>query len=189
MHFKMKYIKFYTTLIAITVCVTYSVAQQSKKPAKTVQLSKDQISSLKKEAAEYYKSENYKSALELYKQLQASVPDDAEFNYRLGVCYLNTNINKKAAAGFLVKAAASKDAPKDVNLHLGRALLILEELDDAADTYEKYKIDNHGKVNPKVNLENQVEWCYHARDLKKTPVEVTFTNLGKLVNSVHLYTQ
>ena len=76
----MKYIKFYTTLIAITVCVTYSVAQQSKKPAKTVQLSKDQISSLKKEAAEYYKSENYKSALELYKQLQASVPDDAEFN-------------------------------------------------------------------------------------------------------------
>src|SRR5690606_19595833 len=75
--------------------------------------------------------------------------------------------------------------PKDVNLHLGRALLILEELDDAADTYEKYKIDNHGKVNPKVNLENQVEWCYHARDLKKTPIEVTFTNLGKLVNSIN----
>lgn len=185
MLFKMNYKKIYAAFIVVSFCVTCSFAQQTKKPTKKVQLSKEQISSIKKEAAEYYKSENYKSALELYKQLQESVPDDGEFNYRLGVCYLNTNVNKKAAAEYLVKAAASKDAPKDVNLHLGRALLILEELDDAADTYEKYKIDNHGKVNPKVNLENQVEWCYHARDLKKTPIEVTFTNLGKLVNSIN----
>lgn len=170
-------------VIAVT-CFHYSVpAQQTKKPAKPVVLSKEQVSSMKKEAADYYKAENYKTALNIYKTLQANAPDDAEFNYRLGVCYLNTNINKKAAAGYLVKAASSKDAPKDVNLYLGRALLILEELDDAADTYEKYKIDNHGKINSKVNLENQVEWCYHARDLKKTPIEVIFTNLGKMVNS------
>jgi hypothetical protein len=183
MHFKMVYNKLFATTIIITLLGINSFAQQSKKPAKPVTLSKEQISSMKKDAAEYYKSENYKSALGIYKSLQASEPENTEFNYRLGVCYLNTFVSRKSAAGFLVKAASAKDAPKDVNLYLGRALLILEEIDDAADTYEKYKIDNHGKVNPKVNFENQVEWCYHARDLKKAPIQVSFSNLGKLVNS------
>jgi tetratricopeptide (TPR) repeat protein len=155
----------------------------AKKPAKPVVLTKEQIAAMKKDAADYFKTENYKSAIELYRQLQVSDPVNTEFNYRLGMCYLNTNINKGMAANFLINAANKKDAPKDVNFFLGRALLHLGELDDAIDSYEKYKIANGGKTNPKFNYENNVEWCYHARDLKKAPVNVAFNNLGKSVNS------
>lgn len=101
-------------------------AQQSKKPVKKVVLGKDQVSEMKKAGAEYFKSDNYKSALPIYKQLQENDPNNTEFNYRLGLCYLNTNVNKKLAAGFLIKAAAGKDVPKDVYYYTGRALLILE---------------------------------------------------------------
>ena len=160
-----------------------AVAQQSKKLEKKVALGKDQVSELKKAGAEYFKSDNYKSALPIYKQLQQNDPNNTEFNYRLGICYLYTNVNKKSAAGFLIKAAEGKDVPKDVYYYTGRALLILEETDDAADAFEKFKIAHGGKVNAKLNLENNVEWCYHFRDMKKTPVAVNFTNLGKLVNS------
>jgi tetratricopeptide (TPR) repeat protein len=170
-------------LTLLLFVMSQSFAQQGKKPAKPVVLTKDQVSEFKKTASEYFKSENYKAALEIYRQLQANDPNNADYNYKLGVCYLNTEINRKMAAGYLVKAASSKEVPKDVNYHLGRALLILEELDDAIDTYEKFKIANGGKVNPKLNLDNCVEWCYHARDLKKSPVDVKFYNLGKLVNS------
>ena len=160
-----------------------AVAQQSKKLEKKVALGKDQVSELKKAGAEYFKSDNYKSALPIYKQLQQNDPNNTEFNYRLGIRYLYTNVNKKSAAGFLIKAAEGKDVPKDVYYYTGRALLILEETDDAADAFEKFKIAHGGKVTAKLNLENNVEWCYHFRDMKKTPVAVNFTNLGKLVNS------
>lgn len=160
-----------------------AIAQQSKKPVKKIVLGKDQVSEMKKAGSEYFKSENYKTALPIYQQLQENDPNNAEFNYRLGLCYLNTNVNKKLAAGFLIKAAEGKDVPKDVYYYTGRALLILEEIDDAVDAYEKFKIAHGGKVSPKLNLENNVEWCYHFRDMKKTPIDVNFTNLGKLVNS------
>ena len=123
-----------------------AIAQQSKKPVKKIVLGKDQVSEMKKAGSEYFKSENYKTALPIYQQLQENDPNNAEFNYRLGLCYLNTNVNKKLAAGFLIKAAEGKDVPKDVYYYTGRALLILEEIDDAVDAYEKFKIAHGGKV-------------------------------------------
>ncbi len=177
----MKQIFFFCFLI-----VQFSFAQNAThngKPAKPIVLTKDQISEIKSAAGSYYKEQNYKMALTLYRQLQAAEPENMEYNYRLGICYLNTNLNKGMAANFLVKASGLKDVPKDVNYHLGRALLYLGEVDDAVDTYEKYKEANSGKVNPKFNLDNQIEWCYHLRDLKKTPVDVKFVNAGKNVNS------
>ena len=158
-------------------------AQSSKKPPKPIVLTKDQVSDMKSAASTYFKEQNYNASINLYRQLQAVEPENMEYNYRLGVCYLNTNINKGMAANFLVRASVMKDVPKDVNFHLGRALLHLGEVDDAIDTYEKYKEANNGKVNPKFNLDNHIEWCYHLRDLKKNPIDVNFYNAGKNVNS------
>ncbi len=154
-----------------------------KKAPKPVQLTKEVAGQMKDAAADYYKNENYKRALELYKQLQAFDPDNMDFNYKLGMCYLNTDVDKGAAANYLVKASTKKDAPKDLNFYLGNALRYLNELDDAIDTYEKYKEVNNGKLNPKFNVDNNIEWCYHAKELIKTPVAVKFVNAGKQVNA------
>ena len=85
-------------------------ATRSKKPAKPVVLTKDQVSEIKSAAGSYYKEQNYKMALNLYRQLQATEPENMEYNYRLGICYLNTCVNKGMAANFsagrAVRAAA-----------------------------------------------------------------------------------
>ena len=164
---------FFITIISTTIA-------QKKLPA----LSKDQISAMKKDAADFFKSENYKEALIRYKQLQAAEPNDVDFNYKLGVSYLNTKVDKKKAAEYLKNVVGKKDAPKDVLYYEGLALFYNIEFNEAIEAYDKYKEENKGKVNPKLMWEQHVEWCHHALALMKTPVDVRFDNLGKNVNSV-----
>lgn len=174
-------------LFILSLLINFSLAQiPAKKPAKPVQLTKEVAGQMKDAANEYYKAGNYKHALGLYRQLQAFDPDNMDFNYKLGMCYLNSNVDKGAAANYLVKASTKKDAPKELNFYLGNALMYLNELDDAVDTYEKYKEVNNGKLNPKFNIDNHIEWCYHAKELMKAPVAVKFYNAGKNVNSINV---
>ena len=89
--FPMKKICILTLLLLFSTLLLFA----QKKPQKPPVLSKDQIKVMKNEADDFFKNENYKEALTRYKQLQVSEPNDVEYNYRLGVCYLKTNINKK----------------------------------------------------------------------------------------------
>lgn len=171
------------TTAVVFLCCSISLAQTAKKGGAPTALTKDQIGDAKKLANEYYKSQNYKGALEGYTRLVLSDADNMEFNYRLGMCYLNTNDNKPAAIEYLLKASTKKDCPKDVNFYLAEALRYAGEFDDAVENYEKYKEGNQGKINAKFNVDNHIEWCYNAKELMKTPVGVKFKNLGKQVNS------
>ena len=172
------------SLSLLTVFLNLSLAQKKNATVQKVTLSKDQISAMKKDASEFFKSENYKEALIRYKQLQAADPNDVDFNYKLGLCYINTNIDKKKAAVYLKNVIGKKDAPKDAAYYEALALSYNNEFNDAIEAYDIYKVDNKGKVNPKMMWEQHVEWCYNALKLMKTPVDVRFDNLGKNVNSV-----
>ncbi|HKR04737.1 MAG TPA: hypothetical protein VJY62_08865 [Bacteroidia bacterium] len=154
-----------------------------KKPPKPPQLSKDQVKAMKKDADEFFKNENYKEALIRYKNLQVAEPDDVDVNYKLGVSYLKTNIDKKQAAVYLKNVIGRKDAPKDALYYEAQALFFNNEFNEAIDNFEKYNEANHGKTNPKLMLNRHIEWCHNALDLMKKPVDVRFDNLGKSVNS------
>lgn len=171
--------------IALLACWVTQAQQVKGKPrVKTpVKLTPDQVKEMKKDADILFKDGDYRTALDEFIKLQNTEPENADFNYKLGVCYLNTSINKKAAAEFLNKASMTKGAPKDCFFYLGNALLYNEQFDDAVDSYEKYKEANNGKLNPKFNVDLHIEWAYHGRDLVKTPVKVKFENLGRSINS------
>ncbi|MEO5571786.1 MAG: hypothetical protein ABIT08_14735 [Bacteroidia bacterium] len=162
-------------------CETVLIAQ--KKPPVAPKLSKDQVDQMKKEAGDFFKDENYKESLTRYKQLQTADPGNVDFNYKLGVSYLKTNIDKKKAAEYLKNVIGKKDAPKEVLYYEGDALFYNLEFSEAIDSYEKYNEANHGKTKPELMLNQRIEWCHNALELMKKPVDVRFDNLGKIVNS------
>jgi hypothetical protein len=170
-------------LITLLFLLSTEFLFAQKKPQKPPQLSKDQISQMKKEAGDFFKNENYKEALTRYKQLQVAEPDNVDFNYKLGVSYLKTNIDKKQAAVYLKNIIGKKDAPKDVLYYEGEALFFNNEFNEAIDNFEKYNEANHGKTNKELMVPQHIEWCHNALDLMKKPLDVRFDNLGKLVNS------
>jgi hypothetical protein len=169
--------------LTLTMIVNVTFAQSTKKTAPVIKLTKEQAAVVKKDAADLYKSSNYAAALTLYNQLVAYDPEEMDYNYRLGMCYLNANTDKSQAIQYFVKTADKKDAPKDVYYQMGKALLSAGLFEEAIDAFEKYKEVNKGQLNPKFNFDQYVEYCYNAKESIKKPLEIKFTNPGKNVNS------
>ena len=62
------------------------------------------------EAESYYLFDEYTEALPLYLNLLNVYPDNANYKYRIGVCYLNIPGEKEKAIKYL------EEATKDINL-------------------------------------------------------------------------
>ena len=154
----MKYIIKLFFLLLISVSVS---AQQ-----KTA-LSKDQISNLKKEGSDFFKSENYREGLKRYQQLVNAEPDNVDFNYKTGICLLKTYVDKKKSAEYLKNVLNKKDAPKDILYYMGEALMCNMEFNEAIESFEKYKEASGGKTNPKMLVDQHIEWCHNALVLTK----------------------
>lgn len=166
--------------LVLFILITVHASGQKK-----TALSKDQVSTLKKEGGDFYKSENYREALKRYDQLVNAEPDNVDFNYKLGLCYLKTDIDKRKAAKYLKSVLNKKDAPKDILFYEGEALMYNSEFNEAIESFEKYKEANNGKTNPKMMVDQNIEWCHNALAAMKNPVDVKFENPGKNVNSVY----
>src|SRR4051794_723413 len=95
-------------------------AQKSKQPRV---LSAEEARMVKKDAASCFNVGDYEGALQQYKQLVAKDPKNAEYNYRLGFCYLETSINKKASLEYLITANEAPDAKKEWKFYLGLAYM------------------------------------------------------------------
>jgi len=158
-------------------------AQGTKKPAAPVAITKDQASEMKKKAGDFFKDGNFKAAIDPYIKLVNFNPDDVEFNYNLGMSYLNSNVDKSQAIQYFVAAADKKNAPKDVYFQMGKALLIAGLFDEAVEAFEKYKEVNKGQVNAKYNLDQHIEYCYNGKEYSKKPLDIRFVNPGKSVNT------
>jgi hypothetical protein len=77
---------------------------------------------LKKQADKLFKEEDFSKAYKLYSQLVSNFQKDPVYNYRLGVCMIYSEPDKKKCLPYLKYAAAnpSKDL-KDVTYYLGKA--------------------------------------------------------------------
>jgi len=106
--------------------------------------------------AEYFLALNaYQDALEGYLKIYKADPANANINYRLGLCYLNTPGKKALAIPYLEKAIKNTTdnykegnikethAPSDAFFFLANAYFLQNRLDDAKIDYKKYltKID------------------------------------------------
>lgn len=136
-----------------------------------------------KQANEYFNDGNFKAALEQYLILLEKNPDDPKLNYRTGVCYLNTNIDKSNAVPYLEKVLKSEKPNPNTYYLLGRAYHFAYRFNDAIKMLEKFKTIDKGNTYNLADVEKQIEYCYNAIEIMKFPLDITFENMGTVINS------
>ena len=135
------------------------------------------------DADAYFSQEDFDDALEAYLTLVDKYPDNELYNYRVGVCYLYTNIDKTKAIPYLdVGAHMKKHSPNTLYL-LGRAYQFAYRFDDAIKTFTDFKTEGKGASENLKDADAQIQYCMNAKELMKFPVNVSFENLGKNINS------
>ena len=138
-----------------------------------------------KNADQLFTSANYEDALEEYLLLYEDDQKNMEYNYRIAVCYLNTNIDKSLALPYLQFVVRQDDFDPNANYLLGRAYHYSYEFDKAIQAYEIFKQYAEGNDDNLADVTKQIEYCQNAKELVKFPLNVTFTNLGENVNSAY----
>jgi outer membrane protein OmpA-like peptidoglycan-associated protein len=146
------------------------------------------------DAEYFFAREEYIDALYDYNELYKNgYNENANINYRMGVCYLNIpGVKEKAIDHLLVavknvskKYSESKlnqeTAPLDAYLFLGNAYRVNNRLQDAIQAYNKYK---EVADNPRENgyADQQIAACNTALKFMSNPVAMKYTNLGDSVN-------
>jgi hypothetical protein len=130
-----------------------------------------------------FEDENYEVALKQYLKLYKKYKEDAQVNYRIGYCYLKTNYNKKESLSYLLKANSLKPNGYPTILfdiaHAYFHSLDFEKAEDYAKTYTQQKL----KPEDLALVDKFFETCHNAKKMVDNPVNVTFINMGKTINS------
>ena len=138
--------------------------------------------------------EAYKDALPLYQQLLKSYPDNANFKYRIGQCYINIPGEKVKAISYLEDAVKDINpdykegkfnetkAPYDALYYLANAYRINNQIDNALKTYEKFSKNLNPEVYDTVIVKQQIQTCLNARELMRMPLYIKTKNPGNRIN-------
>ncbi len=138
--------------------------------------------------------EAYQDALPLYIQLLQRFPDNANFKYRIGQCYLNTPGEKEIAIRYLEDAVKNIDpkykegkfkesgAPYDALYYLANAYRINNQLDKAIETYSLFKKNLNPEIYDTTVVDLQVQSCRNAKELMSRPIFIIKHNLGSIIN-------
>lgn len=132
------------------------------------------------DADEHYNHRNFLMALPVYKELLKGDKNNASIHYKIAECYLNTNINKAEAIKYLEFCTKDPKVEPTIWLRLGEAYRLSNKIDDAIKAFEKYKAMDPKK---KKIADRELQICTNAKTLMRSPVNVSFTNLGKELNS------
>ncbi|HAF31000.1 MAG TPA: hypothetical protein DCG75_18335 [Bacteroidales bacterium] len=140
--------------------------------------------------------EEYREALQHFLELYDAGRRDANIKHRIGFCYLHIPNQKENAIKYLEEASENistnysvgnfneREAPIETYLYLGMAYRVSNRLQDAINSFNKYKelLDpSNDEQNKIVNAE--ITACKNALELTKIPTSVIESNLGKNINS------
>ena len=150
------------------------------------------------EDAEYFfAKEDYTEALASYNKLyKKGYKENANINYRIGICYLYSYAERDKSVQYLEKAVKNVsdkykegslkeiNAPVDAFLFLGNAYRITMQLDKAIETYGKFlTLANKDDIVDKNWTTSQIEACKRAKIAITKPVRTKITSLGQPINS------
>jgi hypothetical protein len=156
----------------------------------------DDVYKLFDDAEYFFSTGDYQEAVLIFLKLTKLQPDNANFNFRTGMTYLNIPNQETKAIPFLEKAVMnttlkykSKDldekrAPHHAWFYLGNAYRINSDLDKALDSYARFKTikDFEKKYNIRI-VESEIKVCERAKIIKDSPLNLEKTNLGTPVNT------
>ncbi len=128
----------------------------------------------------------YREAREHYLFAAKYNPENAELNYKIGVCYLFSD-DKFESIKYLTRAfLADEDVASDIRLLGGQAYHLTLEFDEAINQYQKYKesLDPKQLALERSTIDKLIEECENGKELVAHPQRVIINNLGEQINSV-----
>jgi hypothetical protein len=135
----------------------------------------------------------FSAALSVWQKVIAEDANNANANFKLGMCYYNSVDEQTKALPYLRKAAkntspkydffstSEKTAPMDALYFLAHTYLTANLADSAMYTAYKYSDMYDGK--PPIPVEMLIRNSINAKNANKAPRDVTMKNPGKNVNS------
>ena len=136
-------------------------------------------------------------ALGTFQDLEKLYPANAHIQYKLGLCFLATSSRKSEAIPHLIKATKNISqefaegnyketmAPPDAIYKLAKAYHLEYVVDSAIKYYKQFKpLIPAYETELIKEVDRQVQMCENAREIFKTPVKFSVTNLGDKINSV-----
>ncbi len=146
------------------------------------------------EAESWVLYEDFEEALPLYLRLSVLYPNNYNFKYRVGQCYLNIPGEKNQAVQYLEEAVTNVNpdykegkfkesgAPFDAYYHLANAYRINNDIDKALDTYEFFKANMNNNIYDSVIINREIQSCINAREMMQAPLFVRSENTGPNIN-------
>lgn len=133
-------------------------------------------------AGKMYGFKNYERAVELYRSKYKKNMKDIKAKYRFGVCLIYTY---DIADGIKLLESVTKEAttPAEVWFHLARGYHLSNRYDKATTLYKKYIATSGAKPELIEKSNRNIEMCVNAKIIIKKPLNISFENLGKRVNS------
>ncbi|MBA7566120.1 hypothetical protein ES708_07807 [subsurface metagenome] len=146
--------------------------------------------------AEYFMMyEEYKDALLSYLLVAENNTNNANVNYRIGVCYLNIPGQKEKSISYLEKAISNtteyyregnyreEKAPLDAYFYLANAYQVNGDLSKAYQTYKKYVelLDPSDILNFEF-VNQQIKACETAKSFMDKKVYFDAINIGENIN-------
>ncbi len=133
-------------------------------------------------AEDLFDAGNFLSAVPLYKEILNKAPSNKYVMAKLAICYIKTRNNREESVKLLEKLVESKDIDPKLWYYLGKAYHLSNKLGDAITAFENYKTFKLKKKDME-DVNRQIEMCKNAKQLMQYPVNVSFTNLGKEINT------
>lgn len=130
---------------------------------------------------EYFNVFDYNRALEGYLAIWHDHQSDVEINTNIAICYLSVNDDRSKALPYLHYIQKKDPANEEITFMLGQAYLYGYKFDEALKYFNAFR----SKTNPK-NYEMAdlfISYCSNAKEIIQHPLNITFENLGKAVNS------
>ncbi|CAN5391302.1 hypothetical protein BH09BAC5_BH09BAC5_22410 [soil metagenome] len=139
---------------------------------------------------------NWLMAISFFREAYKVDSTNANINYKMGVCYLNTASDKQAALKFLRIASKGisrnydpydthmKNAPENTYYYLAQAFHYNYKFDSAIQFFESYK-SLLGNRDPKAtqDIDMRINWAQNAKEFLASPLPVTIVNMGDSINS------
>ncbi len=149
-------------------------------------------------AENFFLNENYSNALPYYLKLDSVNKGNANLNFKIGYCYMNSGSTKTLSIPYFLEATKNVSdhyieysvkevrAPFSTYSYLARAYQLDYKFDDAIAAFEKYKsliyqdANNAEEIN---DIDHEIEICKNAKEFTTSPAKYTINNLGEGVNS------
>lgn len=139
---------------------------------------------------------NWPMALAFFKEAYKVDSTNANINYKMGVCYLNTASDKQQALRFLRIASNGiarnydpydvhgKKAPENTYFYLAQAYHYNYRFDSAIQFFESYRSllgDRDPETTNEINM--RINWAGNAKEFMASPLPVKIVNMGDSINS------